>query len=167
MSPCTLFLSSLISFSASSSLLLNPSSIFYSLVIVFFFFSVFLGLHPRHMKFPRGPVGATAAGLCHGYSNMGSEPCLWPTPQLTAMLDPYPLSKARDWTCILMDASEIRFHWATTGTPVILFFSPVNSVWNFLIFPLCRNEHSLCSFRELLYDHYFKYFIRKVTFLFH
>ena len=28
-----------------------------------------------------------------------------------------PLSKARDWTCILMDASEIHFHWAMTGAP--------------------------------------------------
>ena len=28
----------------------------------------------------RGWIGATAASLCH--SNTGSEPCLWPTPQL-------------------------------------------------------------------------------------
>ena len=28
-----------------------------------------------------------------------------------------PLSKARDQTCVLMDISQIRFHWATTGTP--------------------------------------------------
>ena len=35
----------------------------------------------------RGRIGATAAGLYHSHSNVGSEPCL-PTPQLTAMPDP-------------------------------------------------------------------------------
>ena len=28
-----------------------------------------------------------------------------------------PLSKARDHTCVLMDASQICFHWAVMGTP--------------------------------------------------
>ena len=28
-----------------------------------------------------------------------------------------PLSKARDWTCIFMDTSQIRYNWAKTGTP--------------------------------------------------
>ena len=32
----------------------------------------------------RGLIRATAAGLCQGHSNMGSKPCLPPTPQLTA-----------------------------------------------------------------------------------
>ena len=36
----------------------------------------------------RAQIGATAACLCHGHSNTGSEPGLQPTPQLTAMLDP-------------------------------------------------------------------------------
>ena len=38
----------------------------------------------------RGPIGATAAGLrhSHSHSNTGSELCLRPTPQLTAMSDP-------------------------------------------------------------------------------
>ena len=36
----------------------------------------------------RGPVRAIAAGLCQSHSNMGSEPHLKPTPQLTAMPDP-------------------------------------------------------------------------------
>ena len=35
----------------------------------------------------RGQIGATAAGLHHSYSNTGSKPCLWPTPQLTTTLD--------------------------------------------------------------------------------
>ena len=36
----------------------------------------------------RGPIGAAATSLCHSHSNMGSEPCLQCTPQLTAMPDP-------------------------------------------------------------------------------
>ena len=36
----------------------------------------------------KGWIRATAPGLHHSYSNMGSEPHLWPAPQLTAMLDP-------------------------------------------------------------------------------
>ena len=34
---------------------------------------------------------------------------------------PDPLSEAQDRTCILMDASQIRFHWDTTGTPHLFF----------------------------------------------
>ena len=36
----------------------------------------------------RGWVGATAAGLCHNHSKVGSKPHLQITPQLTAVLDP-------------------------------------------------------------------------------
>ena len=36
----------------------------------------------------RGQIGAAAAGLHQSHSNTGSEPHLWPTPQLVAM--PYP-----------------------------------------------------------------------------
>ena len=35
----------------------------------------------------RGLIGAVAAGLRQSHSNMGSEPHLQPTPQLTATLD--------------------------------------------------------------------------------
>ena len=36
----------------------------------------------------RGWIRATSAGLHHTHSNTGSKPCLQPTPQLMAMLDP-------------------------------------------------------------------------------
>ena len=36
----------------------------------------------------RGQMGAVASGLNQSHSNMGSEPLLQPTPQLTAMQDP-------------------------------------------------------------------------------
>ena len=35
----------------------------------------------------RGPIGAVATGLHQSHSNTGSEPCLQPTPQLTATPD--------------------------------------------------------------------------------
>ena len=36
----------------------------------------------------RGPIRAVTADLHHSHSNMGSQLCLQPTPQLTAMPDP-------------------------------------------------------------------------------
>ena len=36
----------------------------------------------------RGPVGAVATSLQHSHGNIRSEPCLRPTPQLTATPDP-------------------------------------------------------------------------------
>ena len=36
----------------------------------------------------RGRIGAVATGLRQSHSNAGSEPCLQPTPQLTAKPDP-------------------------------------------------------------------------------
>ena len=35
----------------------------------------------------RGLIGAAAASLHHSHNNAGSEPCLCPTPQLTATPD--------------------------------------------------------------------------------
>ena len=33
-----------------------------------------------------------------------------------------PMSEASNWTCVLMDTSQICFHWATAGTPFFLVF---------------------------------------------
>ena len=38
----------------------------------------------------------------------------------TATRDPHPLNKARDWTHILMDSSQIRFGCATTASELPL-----------------------------------------------
>ena len=48
---------------------------------------VFLLFYSWHME-ARGLIGATAAGLRHSHSNVGSKRHLRPTPQFTAMLDP-------------------------------------------------------------------------------
>ena len=56
---------------------------------------VFWGPHSRHMEVPR--LGAESEPQQHRI--------------------PDPLSEARDRTCVLMDTSQICFHWATMGTP--------------------------------------------------
>ena len=58
-----------------------------------FFFSVFLPfLGPPPAVYggsqARGRIGAVATGLRQSHSNEGPEPCLQPTPQLTAALNP-------------------------------------------------------------------------------
>ena len=54
-----------------------------------FFFFFFLGPNPQHMEVPRlGIKSATAAGLCHSQSCVGSDPHLQPTPQPTATQNP-------------------------------------------------------------------------------
>ena len=86
----------------------------------FFFF--FFRAAPWYMEeVPRLGVRATAAGLCHSHSNsnVGSEPRLWLTPQLTAHWILNPLSETRDRTHILIDTTWIRFHSATIGTLIV------------------------------------------------
>ena len=57
----------------------------------------------------RDRIGTVVAGLHHSHSNTRSELRLSPTPQLILN----PLSKARDQTWVLMDASQMRFRWGT------------------------------------------------------
>ena len=59
----------------------------------FFFFWTALTAYVNSQA--RDRMGATAAGLCHSYSNVGSEPCLQPTLQLTAMPDPHPTERSK------------------------------------------------------------------------
>ena len=84
----------------------------FSLAVFFFFF--FFRAIPVAYGSSQGGGGirAAAAGLHHSHSNVGPEPNLWPTPQLTATPDPW-LSEARDGAHILMDAGWICFCCAT------------------------------------------------------
>ena len=56
--------------------------------LLFFFF--LFRLHQQDMEVPqaRGQIGAAAADLGHSHSNIRSERRLWPTLQVSAMLDP-------------------------------------------------------------------------------
>ena len=40
-----------------------------------------------------------------------------------------PLSKARDQTCVLVDASQIRFHWAMLGMPCFYWEANLCQAW--------------------------------------
>ena len=93
----------------------------------FFSFFLFFSLLFRATPFAygnsqaRGWLRTTAAGLHHGYSNVGSQPCLWPTPQLRATLDSQPSEKGKEWTWY----SQILVRLVSTGPqwelPLILF----------------------------------------------
>ena len=74
-----------------------------------FFFFFFLWPHLQIRATAASPHHSTATwDLNHVYDLCHSSRQHW-------ILNP--LNEARDWTCILMDTSWIRFHWATTRTP--------------------------------------------------
>ena len=62
---------------------------------------------------------AIAASLHHSYSNAGSKPRLWPTPQLTTMLEPWPTEWGQGSNLQLMVPSWICFCCATMGTLIL------------------------------------------------
>ena len=86
---------------------------------IYLFIFVFLGLHLQPMDVPgpgveselQRPVYTTAIAtldpirLCNLYHS--SWQC-WIL---------YPLSKARDWTRVLLETSRVCYHWAMMGTP--------------------------------------------------
>ena len=65
-----------------------PSPILFFLFF-FFFFCLFRAAPATYGgSQARSQIGAATTGLCQIHSNLGSEPHLQPTPQLTAMPDP-------------------------------------------------------------------------------
>ena len=91
----------------------------------------FLGPHMQHMEVPR--VGVETQHELPAYTTAIASPdpsrvCdLHHISRQCQILNP--LSKARDGTSNLMDASRVRYHWATTGTPSINIFE---SAWWYL-----------------------------------
>ena len=56
---------------------------------IFFFFGLFRAAPAAYGGYQaRGWIRTTAANLLHSHSNARSEPCLWPTPQLSATPGP-------------------------------------------------------------------------------
>ena len=92
----------------------------------FSYFSVFLGPHPRHVEIPR--LGVESELQLPAYTTATAP---W---DLSCVCDLHhsslqrqilnPVSEARDRTCILMDTSQVCYHWTTTGTPIVL---PLNN----------------------------------------
>ena len=109
-----------------------------NLYLILFIYYSCLGLHPQHMEQARGQIRAIGTGLYHNYSNMGAKLHMWPMPQLTDSWIPNPLSKAREWTLILMDTSQISFHCATMGT-----------LWNYCMESLSNSNCWLQRVNEL------------------
>ena len=97
-----------------------------SKLMKYVFCFVFLGPHPRHMGVPRLrvklelqlPASTTATATPHP-----SLVCdLRHSSQQRQILNP--LIEASDRTHVLMDTSQVHFHWATTGTPKYAYFHP-------------------------------------------
>ena len=87
-------------------------------VCVCVYVCVLLGLSEAHGGFQgRGWIRAVAASLRHSHSHARSKLRLQATGQLTATPDLNPLSAARDGTCVLRDAGQIRFRGAVRGPP--------------------------------------------------
>ena len=62
------------------------------LKIFYFCFLLFRATLTAHgSSQAKGWIRAAAASLHHSHSNTGYKPCLWTTPQFTAMLDPQPI----------------------------------------------------------------------------
>ena len=66
--------------------------LFNFILLFFFFFGLFAFSRVAPTAYggsqARGRIGTIATCLRHSHSNTGSEPCLRPTPQFTATLDP-------------------------------------------------------------------------------
>ena len=86
---------------------------------------VFLGLHPQHMEVPRLGVELELQLLAYTTATATPDPShifnLHHGSRQCRSLNP--LSEARDRTCVLMVTSQIRFHWATMGTPPVMLLS--------------------------------------------
>ena len=100
---------------------------FYFLFIyLFFVFLLFLWAAPAAYggSQARGLIRAVATGLRQSHSNAGSEPIcnLHHSSRQHRILNP--LSKARDWTLVLMDSLPLSHKWKSMA---FLFFSGINS----------------------------------------
>ena len=81
---------------------------------LFFFLSFFRAIPAAYESSQaRGKIGAVGASLRHRHSHAGSEPRLWPTPQLRQRWILHPLSEAKDWT----ESSWILVGFTTAKLP--------------------------------------------------
>ena len=98
----------------------------FTLFIVYLVFFVFF--------FRAAPAGSNRS--CSGQP-VTQQGMIWaksvPTPQHQIL---NPLSKARNRTCVLIDGSQIHFHWARTETATLFIFS----VSSFSFFSLLKTN---------------------------
>ena len=104
------------------SLLSSPTASSFPSHSFFFFFLVFLGPQPWHMEVPRPGDELEQQLLACTTATATEDPShIWDLHHSSRQCQiPDQLSEAKDRTCVLMDTSQIRFHFATTGMPPIL-----------------------------------------------
>ena len=95
----------------------------FSLSLSFFLSFPFLGLHP-HMEVPRLGVKSELQLLAYSTATATWDSShIWdPHHSSQQCRIPKPLSEGSSWTLILADTSQIRFCWATMGTPRSIYF---------------------------------------------
>ena len=90
---------------------------------IFFLSFPFLGLHLQQVEVPRLGVESELQLPASTTATAMQDPScacdLHQSSQLRWILNP--LSEVRDQTCIPMDASQVCYHWAMTGSPGINF----------------------------------------------
>jgi len=93
----------------------------------------------------RGLIGDVATSLCQSHSNMGSEPRLQPTPQLTAMLDPYPTEQGQgsnpqphgSWSDSLTLSHDGNFQNGYSNSDIVMsFFFHITFNHGFFVFTI-------------------------------
>ena len=129
----------------------------------------FLGLHSQHMVVPRLRIKSELQLLAYATVSAMQEPSqvcnLHCNSQQCRVLNP--LSMARDQTYILMDTSQLRYCWATVGTPKMCFFISVillilDSFWyyyNHINFLMLSSHMVFFLYFQPIYDFNFKYCI--------
>ena len=93
------------------------------LLLAFFFFFVFLGLHEWHMEVPRLGVKRELQLPAYTTATATQDPSLISNLDHSSRQQQIlnPLSEARDGTRVLVNTSQIHFYWATMGTPCYCF----------------------------------------------
>ena len=90
--------------------------IFKTVFRVFFFFFCILGLHSKHMEVPRWGVELELGLPPQPQLGIRTASTIYATAHgQHQILDP--LSKARDWICVLMGTNQVCFHNTTRGPP--------------------------------------------------
>ena len=89
-------------------------------------------LHPQHMEVPRLGVESEVQLLVYATATaMPDLSCFWDLHTSSWQCRIFnPLSKAKDQTHILMDTSQVHYHWATMGTPHFVFSFTTPSTFN-------------------------------------
>ena len=103
-------------------------------------------------------IRATAAGLCHSHSNIGSDLHLQITPQFVARPGFLPTGRARDQTCILRDTSWALNPLSHNKNASVRYYSHFTDgkteAPRFLLLPVATqlvkwSDHRACTLKSL------------------